>query len=256
MLPTPSTYHIPPNTYPPAEDSFLFLDALSSGFEKGFLASRFSHPSASPLAVEIGTGSGIILAFITANAEAILGRSDILTLGTDVNASACSAAQNTVQSYCCETVERGVRRTGRLLGCCRCDLTSAVLPGTVDLLVFNPPYVPSEEVPSSDVDLSLSDFQRESRYLALATDGGFDGLEVTERTLSKLPEILSERGVAYILFCQRNQPDRVIERIRMWAGPRKWVADKVNESGRTGGFEKLCIVRISRVQRESGESGR
>lgn len=246
MLPTPLTDHISGSTYPPSEDSYLLLDALSSASEKSFLSQRFKSPSQSPLIVEIGTGSGVVLAFITGNAEIILGRSDVLALGTDVNTAACSAAEETTRSYNPHGCKGVVIGSSTLLGCLHCDLTNAVTPGLIDLLVFNPPYVPSDAVPSLDLSVDASGFERDNAFLALATDGGADGMEVTDRVLQSLPNILSGRGVAYILFCQRNRPDRVIERIRSWGRGQQWTADKVQESGMSGGFEKLSIVRIAR----------
>src|SRR4051794_4126518 len=105
MLPTPSTSHISPSVYDPAEDSFLLLDTLSSSEEAGFLHTRFATPSpasetppsSAPLILEVGTGSGVVLAFLTAHALRIFGRDDVLTIGTDVNPFACRDAVVTVR---------------------------------------------------------------------------------------------------------------------------------------------------------------
>jgi release factor glutamine methyltransferase len=75
MLPTPSTSHISffNTIYEPAEDSFLLLDTLSNETESAWLKDRFPQQTSSPLVIEIGTGSGVVIAFLAANARAILG---------------------------------------------------------------------------------------------------------------------------------------------------------------------------------------
>src|SRR5688572_15526847 len=100
MLPTPDTSHVPANlVYEPSEDSYLILDTLSSESERAFLRQRFptrtnlSSPAdrssssprevavggapggerpdvttPAPLALEVGTGSGVVSAFLAAHA--------------------------------------------------------------------------------------------------------------------------------------------------------------------------------------------
>ena len=105
MLPTPSTSHVSFSTiYEPAEDSFLLLDTLSNSTEKTWLASRFS-PGAHfpiPLVLEVGTGSGVVIAFLAANARDIFGR-DVLAMGVDANEDACGATAVTVRRAMGET---------------------------------------------------------------------------------------------------------------------------------------------------------
>ena len=91
-----------------------------------------------------------------------------------------------------------------------------------------------------------SRFERDSNLLALATDGGTDGMEVTNRLIAELPSLLSKRGIAYVLLCAQNKPERVKQRIREWEGGNQWMAETVESSGKTGGWEKLQIIRITR----------
>ena len=112
MLPTPDTSHVPyQRVYEPAEDSFLLLDTLSAPSETSFLSSRFnntspSHPSKptpTPLILEVGPGSGVVIAFLTSNARTIFGTPHILTLGVDVNRFACTSTEKTVARAITET---------------------------------------------------------------------------------------------------------------------------------------------------------
>ena len=272
MLPTPSTSHADPNRiYEPAEDSYLLLDTLSSTNETHFLKQYFGQsgtqirntPNPSPIVLEIGTGSGVILAFVTAHAETIFGRPDVLALGTDVNRFACQATRQTVLQTCegsTRDVALGLHRnssesTGLLLATLAADLASPIRGGMVDVLIFNPPYVPSAGVPEiqgnnldlepspADAKSRIEAYERDSRLLALSYEGGLDGMEVTNRLLEQLPHVLnSDNGVAYILLCQQNRPEEVMQRIRHWIGG--WSVEVVGRSGKVAGWEKLCIIRI------------
>ncbi|KAH6630689.1 methyltransferase domain-containing protein [Chaetomium sp. MPI-SDFR-AT-0129] len=305
MLPTPSTSHVPyARVYEPAEDSFLLLDTLSSASETAFLAGRFpftptsttpptsptspttsdaapATPSPTPLILEVGPGSGVVLAFLTAHAAHLFGgRRDVLTLGIDVNRVACEATRETVRRAVVEAEAeaqetsapdsaepadkgaKGKAGTGYHLGTAQGDLATAVRPQSVDVLVFNPPYVPTPDVPpmlpsssstattTTSSSSTTSAFEEDSRLLALSYAGGRDGMEVTDRLIDALPEVLSDRGVAYLLLCAQNKPEEVKGRIRGMGGgegdARQWRAETVGTSGRQAGWEKLQIVRIWR----------
>ncbi|PMD40157.1 hypothetical protein L207DRAFT_513119 [Hyaloscypha variabilis F] len=257
MLPTPSTSHVPyERVYEPAEDSFLFLDTLSSGSETAFLQKRFSKQSptltstqsSSPFVVELGTGSGVVLSFLHAHAASILGRQDIITTGVDVNRFACKATVETVRAAEQEQDARALSHgfyLGNILG----DLTGFIKLGQVDLLIFNPPYVPTSELPRlPDEEAKITTaYERDSHLLSLSYAGGMDGMETTTRLLQSLPEILnSSRGCAYILLCAQNKPEEVKKQIKSWGS--KWAVDTVGGTGKRGGWEKLQILRIWRTQ--------
>ncbi|MCJ1450057.1 S-adenosylmethionine-dependent methyltransferase [Mycoblastus sanguinarius] len=257
MLPTPSTSHVDlDRIYEPAEDSYLLLDTLSSATEVHFLGQRLgakSKNNPSPVVLEVGTGSGVILAFVTAHAEAIFGRGDVLTIGTDVNQFACQATERTVSQACQQATGAAVGPSNRSRSACMlatigADLTAPLRAGAVDVLIFNPPYVPSFEVPESALygdEPRIRSFEHDSHLLSISYEGGKDGVEVTDRLLEQLPNALNaERGVAYILLCQQNRPEEVIKRIQGWE--EGWSVTVVGHSGKKAGWEKLQIIRICR----------
>ena len=275
MLPTPSTSHISRSVYDPAEDSFLLLDTLSSAEEARFLHGRFvapptprARPSPPPLVVEVGTGSGVVLAFLTAHARRIFGRHDVVVLGTDVNPFACRDAVVTVRQAAEEAAAaaaaggdvsaemRAAKGPGAFLGVVRGDLASPLRPGQVDVLVFNPPYVPSGPLPPLDPSREDSGaaikgenggqavYERDSRLLELSYAGGKDGMETTDRLLEELPSLLSARGCAYVLLCAQNKPEEVKARVGRWGAG--WTAETVGTSGKKAGWERLQILRLWR----------
>lgn len=261
MLPTPTTSHVQfDRIYEPAEDSYLLLDTLSSVNESSYLSARFPSTSPVPLVVEIGTGSGVVLAFVNAHAQHIFGRDDICVLGVDVNIHACKATRETVrvaqeEVRSCPDSERdreAIKNAGTLLGAVNADLTSVLRASSVDVLIFNPPYVPTPDLPSvpqvvtsSSLEESAPTYEDDSAFLALSYAGGEDGMEVTNRLLDTLPDVLSSRGVAYVLLCAQNKPDLVLETLTAQYG-QGWNFEIVGRSGRKGGWERLCILRIAR----------
>ncbi|EOD48167.1 DNA methylase N-6 adenine-specific conserved site [Neofusicoccum parvum] len=251
MLPTPSTSHVAfDRVYEPAEDSFLLLDTLSAPHEARFLAERFRGRPA-PLVVEVGSGSGVVLAFVARNADTILRRSDALALAVDISAFACRATAQTAATALADAAPRA----SLFLDAVNADLATALRPGSVDILIFNPPYVPTPALPDlskhaqHNVYSQTTTFDQDSYLLELSYAGGQDGMETTDRLLAQLHEVLHpERGVAYILLCAQNKPLDVQRRVRGWGAA--WAADLVGSSGKQAGWEKLQILRVARVQPE------
>lgn len=159
--------------YEPAEDSFLLIDAL----EKDLVHIREMKPS---LCLEVGSGSGIV---ITALGSAL--GPQCRYVSTDINPHACNVT----------------RETGRLNGLhihsvCT-DLVSDVIEdvkGSVDILLFNPPYVvtPSEEVGVGDLEYTWA--------------GGKHGREVMDRFFPSIDSLLSPQGLFYLLVLKENDP--------------------------------------------------
>ena len=281
-LATPDLPALPASIYPPAEDSHLLISTLAEPAQRAFLTARFcpNNSAPSPLVFDVGTGSGLALAFATVHARALFGRQDILTLGVDANHVACQAASVTATA---------VRRCGSVcLGAVQADLSAALKLGSVDVLLCNPPYVPTETVPdlvapplpllsnetSEDAAAKRAAadhaYALESHALAATWSGGYpDGMEVTARLLEDLPRVLSAQGCAYVLLCARNRPEAVVRGVRGWGseGPGGkgawwrvedpnakqqawWEAEVVGQSGGQGGWERLVIMRISRSLRD------
>lgn len=134
----PSLGHFSPEDfeafYEPSDDTWLLCDSLLSDFDD--LSRR--HPA---LAIEIGPGSGAVCNFIARTfVERALAPPAFLAC--DINPAACSATLQTAAA-------NGIS----VIDAVNCDLLGALRPRLderVDLLVFNPPYVPtpSEEVGS------------------------------------------------------------------------------------------------------------
>lgn len=131
--------------------------------------------------LEIGCGTGCISLSLAAERP---GR--VRCLATDIEPRAVALAR--------KNRERAGLTNGDvafLLG----DLIAPVpenVRGTFDVLVSNPPYIPSEVM--GDLPHEVADFEP-----ALALDGGADGLDVFRRILAEAPRMLRPGG---LLACE------------------------------------------------------
>lgn len=217
MLPTPYLKDLDyDKVYEPSEDSFLLLDCFEE--EIDFLRNKYQGQT--PIITEIGSGSGIVTSFIMNN---ILQNG--FFLATDINPNACISTNNTIKL---NGGKSGVSDAIQM------SLTGGILPNKIDLMVFNPPYVPGEEVPK------IPQLDDDRDWLDLALVGGSDGMEVTWIVLDQLDKILSPLGVAYILFCARNKPDNVKDIMKQ----RGWMVETVIQ--RKAGWEVLSILRFEK----------
>jgi methylase of polypeptide subunit release factors len=92
------------HVYEPAEDTFLFLDALHQ--DRVFLTSHFPH---APICVEVGSGSGMVISYLAALQS---GRG--LYWATDVNGKAAQATRATMRHNGVRRLDRQVTVAGAL----------------------------------------------------------------------------------------------------------------------------------------------
>jgi release factor glutamine methyltransferase len=140
--------HLLPHVYEPAEDSFLLVDALIDNINDG------------DRVLELGCGSGIVSLFAQNRASFVV--------VTDLNPHAVRCAS----------------KNG--LNTVRTDLFEGI-KGQFDLIVFNPPYLPT------------SDEERLSGWDSLMLEGGKNGRQNIERFIDGLGDYLSPKGRVLLL---------------------------------------------------------
>jgi release factor glutamine methyltransferase len=128
-------------------------------------------PGPEPVAVDLGTGSGAIA----------------FALATEVPHSRVFAVEVSPQAFAWTRHNReltGATNAHLRLG----DLADALpeLDGTVDVVISNPPYIPSDAIPR-DLEVQLHD-------PAVALYGGVDGLEVVRRVSATALRLLHSGG--------------------------------------------------------------
>lgn len=195
MIPTPSTSHLTKEdfrkVYEPAEDTFILLDALEADADS--LTSSLS--SSSPLCVEIGSGSGIVTTFLSQ----ILGPTAAAYLAIDLNphANRCTAATGKANGVHIEAV-----RTSLLSG-----LTDR-LRRKVDVLLFNPPYVPTEE----EEEMMAQD----RAGIEGSWAGGATGTRLVDELIDDgvIRDVLAKGGRFYLVAIKQNDPQGLVRRLQ------------------------------------------
>ena len=126
-----------------------------------------------PRVVDVGTGSGAVALAIAANSKSV----DIIA--TDNSGGAL------------DVVRRNASKLGlsNRISFVRCDMLDAV-GGPVDIIVSNPPYIPSEQIRHLQAEI-----QREP---TVALDGGVDGLEPFRRLLAQAKAKLAPGGTVVV----------------------------------------------------------
>ncbi|MCC4772066.1 methyltransferase [Methanosarcina sp. DH2] len=179
--------------YEPAEDSFLLADAALEEAEPGMRI------------LEIGAGSGFVSAVLKANVKGIR------VLATEINPHA---------ARCAKANEVEVIRT---------DLFRGLKPGSqkasFDLILFNPPYLPTSEE------------EKVPGWLNYAFDGGTSGRETLDRFFDAVRNYLKPGGKILVLISSITGLEAVKERmIKMGLEVDVVLRKKVS-------FEELMVVR-------------
>ncbi|TYK06871.1 hemK methyltransferase family member 2 [Cucumis melo var. makuwa] len=170
--------------YEPCDDSFALVDAL--------LADRVKLLNHNPtLCLEFGCGSGYVITSLAL----ILGKEASAThyIATDINPHAIRVTQETLEAH-------GLHAE---LVCT--DLASGLekrLAGSVDVLVVNPPYVPT---PEDEVGQD---------GIASAWAGGENGRSVIDRILPVADVLLSDKGWLYMVTLTANNPFQICLQMR------------------------------------------
>ena len=76
----------------------------------------------------------------------------------------------------------------------------------VDVILFNPPYVPTEE--------EEAQLAQEHGDIGGAWAGGWDGMAVTNTFLEQVDELLSPEGRFYLVALKQNNVPEIRERMR------------------------------------------
>ncbi|CDW56318.1 hemK methyltransferase family [Trichuris trichiura] len=169
------------SVYPPSEDSYLLLDAL----ESDWVAIKASSPT---ICVEVGCGSGIVSCSLARSL-----RHCGVVICTDIDPVSALVTYKSSEVNKCHPVVNPV--------CC--DLITALsdrLHHCVDLLVFNPPYLPHK-----------LDFDSTHPLARTWCGGGPDGSETARRLISCAHNVLSQSGLFYLVAVEENNVDVLVK---------------------------------------------
>lgn len=141
--------------------------------------------SEAPLVLEVGTGTGCIALSLASEHEGAR------VIATDLSPMAVRLAVR----------NRDALNLAGVVDVVECDLAVGVpnvLMGRFNVLVSNPPYIPTE-VLVREVPAEVKDHEP-----GLALDGGEDGLDVFRRILAIAPEVLAQGGTLCVELFEGN----------------------------------------------------
>ncbi len=141
-----------------------------------FLKARGDDTSAPPFVVDVGTGTGCIA---LALAKEFSGQAQIL--GIDISSDAVALARENAAR--CGLAERTAFAVAD-------GLDDFDEPGIIDVIVSNPPYIPTAEC--ARLDPRIRNFEPMN-----ALDGGPDGLDFYERLVSDAFNLLKPGGAVF-----------------------------------------------------------
>ncbi|KAI3700200.1 hypothetical protein L2E82_44821 [Cichorium intybus] len=198
-----------PQVYEPCDDSFALVDALLAD-RKNLLNHR---PS---ICMEVGSGSGYV---ITSLALILQELKTAYYFATDINPHALKVTHETLEAH---GVHAELLTTNIAAGLDR------RLAGMVDVMVVNPPYVPT---PEAEVG---------GDGIAAAWAGGENGRSVIDKILPIADKLLSEKGWLYMLFLAANDPLQICLQMREKGFAAKIVVQRSTEE------ESLHVIKFWR----------
>ena len=160
--------NIDDNVYIPAEDSYLLADNLQISEGQSVL--------------EIGTGSGIVAMYASR-------LTDNITV-TDINFDACELARKNFEANSIKTIEI-------LFG----NLFEPVKNRKFDVILFNTPYLPTEEGEVLDDTINY------------AFDGGLDGRKVIDMFLNEVKNHLNDGGMVQMIQSSLSGNEETVEKL-------------------------------------------
>jgi release factor glutamine methyltransferase len=172
--------------YQPEADTYLLLEAARAEVKPG------------DRVLEVGSGSGLIAAELAKMAP---------TVATDINPHA---------GFCIH--EAGVDIV-------RCNLSDAIR-GKFDLILFNPPYLPTE--PHERID----------DWLEYSLDGGKTGRETIGRFAATVARVLAPGGRILLLVSSLTGLEETVELFVLQGGTAEVIRQKTIED------EELYVLRI------------
>ena len=162
------------------------------------------------LILEFGSGSGIVSAFLSKM------YTKSLILGCDVNIDACNCTRRVASV---DTIH--------------VDVLKLKLRSKIDLIVCNPPYVPTED----------SKLLNTTNRLEWSWAGGENGMQFTEILLNRASSLLSDHGSLIFLLIAQNNPVKIVRDAHLYNLTGSIILE------RKAGIERIFVCKFSKIFR-------
>jgi release factor glutamine methyltransferase len=201
--------HVGPGVLVPRPETELLVDAVLPAVDAAIAA------RGEALVADVCTGSGCVALAIATERPASR------VWATDVSAPAVTTARRNADKI----------GTGERLTVVECDLLGGLpreLAGRLDVVVSNPPYVPSADL--ATLPSEVAQFEP-----ALALDGGPDGLDVFRRLAEQASQWLAPGGTIAVELDSRTVRHAAVEAL-------EWYVD-VDVVHDLAGRERILVAR-------------
>ena len=180
------TLHCTPDTLIPRDDTVLLVEAALGLIEKK------QKDGSGLILIEVGTGCGNIAVAIAMNAPGVK------ILASDIDPAAIKVARKNVAKYDLE--ERISLSCGDLLD----PFNREAIEGQIDLIVCNPPYIPTGSLQKLDPGII-------NHEPILALDAGTYGIDIFRRMIKDTVPFLKEGGA--LLFEIGARQEKMVTRL-------------------------------------------
>jgi release factor glutamine methyltransferase len=226
-----------PETEMLAELGWQFLNQLSEGRVRRVPVQNDGGSQSSSLrALDFGTGTGCIAIALAAKCP------QAKVMATDISADAIALAkENAAANKVVERIEflegegfaalSGAAERGRLAREFDNTNTRASRPRSFDLIISNPPYIPSVEI--ATLQPEVRDFDPRA-----ALDGGADGLDFYRKLAAEAKPFLKPDGKIMLEF-----GDVQAETVKSIFENEKWIVEAVKED-----YSHRARILIARCQ--------
>mmetsp|Transcript_20178 Transcript_20178/g.29951 ORF Transcript_20178/g.29951 Transcript_20178/m.29951 type:complete len:261 (+) Transcript_20178:255-1037(+) len=204
--------------YEPSDDTYLLLDGISLAFQSGMI------PTQKHTTLEIGSGTGVPTVYLAQRLQKWSEDKDHVHHVTDINPYALEVSQATAKANSVSLILH------------ECDLVTPLLKeleNAVDIVLFNPPYVPTpdDELGSTGIECSWA--------------GGKDGRQVINRAISQLARTLAKpNGQIFMITVDDNAPEDLAQQFaNVGLNLKPWVRRRARN-------EYLTVQRLTWANKE------
>ncbi|MFX1392275.1 MAG: HemK2/MTQ2 family protein methyltransferase [Promethearchaeota archaeon] len=190
-LPDPIINYDFEKVYIPSDDSYLIIDYFKKNISYNYFDGR--NIKEIKRILDIGTGTGIIAIFFQI----------IKTFNSNFNPEIYASDISEDAIKCAKSNEKANNFENEIIYI-QSDLFKSFpdnLKNSFDIIVFNPPYLPSSELINDSINKAKIDY---------SWDGGKKGYEITIRFLENLNKFIKKTSYIYYISSSRSDLNKLV----------------------------------------------
>lgn len=199
----------------PRPETEILIDFVLKALEDEFSVGPGKSEPSLMTAVDVGTGTGALILSLAKEAQFLFGS----MTGIDISSEALEVAEKNAEM-------NGLSHRVEFR---EADLLEGYSPSSLDLVVSNPPYIPTQDIAGLSVEVK-------DHEPLTALDGGATGLEIIERLALQAQDVLRPGGILAIEIGSEQGP-AVSE---LLSSP-EWVGTMLHQD--LAGLDRVVLTR-------------